>query len=298
MQGAPSGALTLCPSDQVGQVKVFLLFTIAPNATDPTKLDAISAHVCSIELPTVTEIVGTCDPTSPSLVTTALTSPHALSDALSTAATAQASGVLSSSMPGATATFAPLTVVLGSNQPAPNLPKWDTTTAGCNAPDIGSTATCDAACVSDCSGLQDADGDTFPGITMNLCGKTQDDVKNNTPCHADMPTIAGATMQGSVYLDLGVGQSFLGTAKSSCELSGKVAPTVAYGVVGANVYLAGQPVTVSSVSASLPTFQSDSQTSSFHMVRIDGMYGAPDWSADPNQADLACKAVIAHASEL
>ncbi len=62
LEGATGGAITICPTDQVGAATMLLLITVQQNAADPTKLDQMKATLCSIELPTVTALVGTCDP--------------------------------------------------------------------------------------------------------------------------------------------------------------------------------------------------------------------------------------------
>src|SRR4051812_20190260 len=62
LQGAPGGAITICPADQVGAATILLMITVQQSTTDPTKLESIVATMCSLELPTVTALVGTCDP--------------------------------------------------------------------------------------------------------------------------------------------------------------------------------------------------------------------------------------------
>src|SRR6185295_17319807 len=68
LQGAPGGAITICPTDQSGAADLLLLITVQQNAADPTKLDQLQATLCSLQLPTVTALVGTCDPMSANLV--------------------------------------------------------------------------------------------------------------------------------------------------------------------------------------------------------------------------------------
>src|SRR5262249_26366635 len=53
LQGAPGGAITICPADQVGEAEILMLITVQQNAADPTKIDQIQANLYSITLPTV-----------------------------------------------------------------------------------------------------------------------------------------------------------------------------------------------------------------------------------------------------
>ena len=63
-----------------------------------------------------------------------------------------------------------------------------------------------------------------------------------------------------------------------------------YNIVGADITLAGGPLTVASTIKSLPAFAVDAPNSKFRMIRVDGQYGAPDWSADPSDKVAACAA--------
>ncbi len=89
-----------------------------------------------------------------------------------------------------------------------------------------------------------------------------------------------------------------GTFKSSCELTGNADSMVLYNLVGADVYLAGAPIAVSSAIESLPTFQVDPTASKVRMVRIDGQYGAPNWMVDPTKPGAACATIISKANLL
>jgi hypothetical protein len=177
-------------------------------------------------------------------------------------------------------------VVVGSTKSGTGLPSWNTSSSACNMSNIGNTNACDTSCVSDCASLRDDDADGFPGVTVQVCGTTSSD--KNLTCNAAMPNKAGVTLQGEAFIDIEVNPTFTGTATSSCELTGTVDSQVLYNLVGADVYLAGSPITVSSAIESLPTFQVDPSASKFKMVRIDGQYGAPDWKVDPTQPSPAC----------
>jgi hypothetical protein len=298
LQGVPGGAITICPANQVGQAKLLLLVTIQQNATDPTKLDQVKATLCSVTLPTTTALVGNCDPSSPSLVSTQLIVPQAFIDALPSVAAATAMGTLSGTSPGATLTVDPLDVVVGSTQSGSGLPTWDTTSSACNQANIGESKTCDTSCVSDCTAMRDDDMDGYPGVTIQVCGVTQDDTSSGAKCNAAMPQNPGVSLQGEGYINIEVNPSVSGKVKSSCEITGTVTTEVLYHLVGANVYLAGSPINVSSAIESLPTFQVDPAASKAVMVRIDGQYGAPNWMVDPASPAAACATVNMNMNQL
>jgi hypothetical protein len=286
LMGMPGGAITICPADQVGAATLLLLVTATQNAADPTKIDQVSATLCSLTLPTVTALVGTCNPSSQALVSTQIIAPAGLIAALPKVATATTTGTVGGTAPGSSITMNPLDVVVGSTKSGSMMPSWNTMTSGCSASGIGNTNACDTACVADCASLRDDDMDGYPGVTVQVCGETQSD--KNLTCNASMPSKAGVTLQGEAFIDIEVNPTFTGTAVSSCELSGTVDSEVLYHVVGADVYLAGAPISVASAIESLPTFQVDPSLSKFRMVRIDGQYGAPDWNVDPTQPSAAC----------
>jgi hypothetical protein len=296
--GVPGGAITICPADQVGAATLLLLITIQQDATDPTKLDQIQASLCSVAFPTVTALVGTCDPTSQALVSTQLLAPPALIAALPKVAAAMATGTLTGTAPGATMTVEPLDVVVGTTQSGASLPSWNTSATGCESNSVGMTKTCEATCVSDCASMRDDDGDGYPGVTIQVCGDTPSDTKSGVKCNAATPNTPGATLQGQAFIDLEVNPTFTGAATSSCEIAGTVDSKVVYNVVGADVYLAGAAISVSSAIDSLPTFQVDASASKFRMVRIDGKYGAPNWMVDPTQTSAACATLNMRVNEL
>ncbi len=298
LAGVPGGAITICPADQVGAATLLLLITIQQDATDATKLDQIQATLCSVAFPTVTALVGTCDPTSQALVSTQLVAPQALIDALPKVAAAMATGTLTGTAPGAMMAIQPLDVVVGSTKGGTGLPSWNTTSTSCETGTVGMTKTCETTCVSDCASMRDDDVDGYPGVTIQVCGDTPSDTKSGVKCNAATPNTPGATLQGQAFIDLEVNPTFSGAVQSSCEIAGTVDSQVVYNVVGADVYLAGAPISVSSAIESLPTFQVDPTASKFRMVRIDGKYGAPDWMVDPTQASAACATLNMRVNEL
>ena len=300
LKGAPGGAITICPEDQPGEASMLMMVTIKEDPADKTKLTAVTATLCSIELPTVSALVGNCDPTSMSLVYATMSAPQKLIDALPKVVTTAVGGKLDGPKSGSGVALERFTVTVGSSKGGDLLPKWDTASAACSKGDVGHTNACETTCVDDCPSLRDDDGDGFPGVTIAVCGVTASDQKNGVPCHVDKPDDPGATLQGKAFLDIQVDPQFIGTAKSSCELTGSVdaSTEIRYQIVGTDIWLAGTAITVDQTIGSLPSFQVDSSASKFRMVRVDGKYGSPDWKLDPLQQSAACAAVDQRVNEL
>lgn len=298
LEGAPGGVITLCPVDQIGEASMLLLLTIKADAADARKLAEVRASLCSIELPTVSALLGSCDPKSQGLVYTQILAPEAFLTALPKVATPTVSGVISGEGDGAKVAFDRLTVALGAIKGGDMLPTWNDSELACAGLSVGHTNACEMACVSDCAGLRDDDGDSYPGVTLQVCGKTSSDEKSGVACHAESPDVPGATLQGKAFMDLQVDPRFTGTAKSSCEINGTIDAEVLYNVVGADIYLAGSQVSVNQAIKSLPAFKVDSAQSRFRMVRIDGQYGAPSFGVDPAAADAACATLRQRVNEL
>lgn len=294
LQGQPGGAITICPADQVGESTMLLLVSVHRDAADPTKLVDVGAVLCEIELPVVTALVGTCDPNSQSLVSTQIIAPQTLIDALPTIKTAPVSGTATSG------NFAldRFVLTVGSSKGGAMLPAWDDASPACTATNLGRTNQCETMCVADCASVRDDDADTYPGVTMNVCGTTPDDVKTGVPCNAENPNDPGATLQGRAFIDMEVNPLLTGTAKSSCEIEGTVDSEVNYRLTGADIYLAGAQIGVTSAIKSLPGFQVDPMQSRFRMVRVDGKYGAPDWKLDASNASASCMTILARKNEL
>ncbi len=300
LQGAPGGAITLCPEDQQGEASMLMMITIKQDPADKTKLSAVTATLCTIELPTVSALVGSCNASSQSLVFATMVAPQKLLDALPEVATAAVGGALDSSKNGSGIALERFTVTVGSTKGGAALPKWDTSSPACAKATLGHTNACETTCVDDCPALRDDDKDTFPGVTIAVCGRTASDQQSGVPCHIDHPDDPGATLQGKAFLDIEVDPQFSGTAKSSCELTGSVdaSTQIRYQIVGTDIWLAGAPLGVDQTIGSLPSFQVDPAASKFRMVRVDGKYGAPDWKIDPLQQSAACAAIDQRVNEL
>jgi hypothetical protein len=294
LQGQPGGAITICPADQIGESTMLLLLSMHRDPADPTKLVDVGAVLCEIELPVVTALVGTCDPASKSLVSTQIIAPQTLLDALPKVKTAPVAGALT----GTDFALDRFVLTVGATKGGDMIPTWDDAASTCTATTLGRTNQCETNCVSDCASLRDDDADTYPGVTVNVCGTTPDDVQAGVPCNADAPNEPGTTLQGRGFIDMEVNPLLTGSAKSSCELEGKVDSEVRYRLVGADIYLAGAQIGVTSAIKSLPAFQVDPTQSRFRMVRIDGKYGAPDWKIDVANASASCTTLLARKNEL
>lgn len=294
LQGQPGGAITICPADQIGESTMLLLVTMQRDPMDATKLVNVGAVICEIELPVVTALVGTCDPMSKSLVSTQIIVPQTLLETLPDVKTTPVGGALT----GSDFALDRFVLTVGSSKPGDSMPAWNAASPTCTAPNLGRTNQCEASCVDDCASLRDDDKDSYPGVTVNVCGTTPDDVKANLPCNAETPNEPGTTLQGRGFIDMEFNPLFTGSAKTSCELEGTVDSQVLYRLVGSDIYLAGAQIGVTSAIKSLPEFQVDSTQSRFRMVRIDGKYGAPNWQVDAASPKAACTTLLARKNEL
>ncbi len=298
LKGQPGGAITICPADQVGESELLLMLDIQANASDPTKLDSVKATLCSINLPTVTALVGDCTKNASNLLTTTLKAPPAFLAGLPAIATQPVGGTLSNSKAGAALSLDRFTVDVGTSKSGASLPSWKVGDVSCNQMGIGETKDCDTMCVDDCAGLRDDDHDGYPGVTLQVCGVTASDMQTGVACNANTPDKPGATLQGKAYLDIQVDPQFSGTAVSSCEITGQVDTSVLYKLVGADVYLAGSPISVSSAIKSLPDFNVEVAQSKFRMVRVDGKYATEDFKLDPSNPSAACATIITNVNKL
>ncbi|MEZ4309772.1 MAG: hypothetical protein R3F14_17180 [Polyangiaceae bacterium] len=294
--GKPGSLVSVCPADQEGQATLLLMVTVEQDAGDPTKLQNVKASLCSVELPAVTAVAGTCEPGTEAAVTTQIGVPAALQDAFPELSSTPVSGELASTSAGADLTLEQFVVTAGSSATGESLPTWTADASGCAAFDIGHTNKCEETCVTDCASLLDHDNDTFPGISLDVCGRTQDD--QGKPCNTTDPAAPGVTIQGRAFATLEVNPQFMGIAVSSCELSGTVSSDVRYTVVGADVALAGSPISVAAALDALPLLAVKPDQSKLTLLRVDGKYGTPDLGLDPSDPLAACKTILAKKNEL
>ena len=248
-------------------------------------------------LPVVTALVGNCDPGSQGKISTEIIAPKAFLDALPGIATTPTTGTLAGLTTSSAVMLERFKITVGSSKTDGVLPTWDAASPSCTAANLGRTNVCDTSCVAECQALRDDDADGYPGMTAEVCGKTQSDVQNGVPCNAATPNDPGASLQGRAFLSLEVDPQFQGAAESSCEIEGTVDSGVNYAIAGADIYLAGAPIGVTSAIKSLPTFHVDPAASRFRMLRIDGQFGAPDWGVDASQPLAACAELVTRINE-
>lgn len=296
VSGQPGSLVSVCPADQEGQAFLTMFITIGQDSADPKTLKDVKATLCTVDLPAVTAVAGTCDPSS-NAVTTQISVPDALLNAFPLLATMTVGGTLSDTKVGSDVALDKFVVTAGSSKSGAMLPVWDPMAMGCgDSSTLGHTSLCEDTCVSDCAGLKDDDGDLYPGITLAVCGRTQDD--KGKPCNTEIPTDPGVTIQGRAFAALEVDPQFSGKATSSCQLTGTVTTNVKYTVVGADVTLTGSPISVASALSALPTLTVKPAQSKLSFVRVDGKYGSPDLKLGAAGALTACKTIIANKNDL
>jgi hypothetical protein len=287
----PGGAVTICPADQTSEGSFLGLVRLTHQAGS-TQIASAEAVVCTLQLPIISAGVGECDPGTTNLVYAGLEFPQALIDACPLA-------TLTSLQPGATFDLQRLTFTIGTDKTGDEMPTWLMDKTGCGMSNLaaGRTALCDPECVSDCAGLVDDDHDGWPGVTVHVCGLTEDDKQQKVPCNAEEPNVPGATIQGRAMLDLQVDPQLKGAAVSSCEVSGNLDAAIRYNVVGADLYVLSQ-ISVTSAIKSLPVYTVNPSESRFRLARIDGKHGSADWAPDFGDVLSSCKTVIARQNEL
>jgi hypothetical protein len=297
LTGKSGGALTTCPSPQAASSELLMLLDVVHNNTTVD----VTPVPCWITLPSYAVLIGACDPQAPNLVTVSLTPSQQLLAALPSVIMPSAHGALSGATPGSSLTMVdPFSLLLGSTEPPPAMPAWHSANAGCGlwATNIGRGPACEAACVDDCPATLDHDGDSYLGISIDVCGRTPDDVQNNVSCQLQEPSAPGTTVQGMLRAALFTNPKLHGSIKSSCEITGKLDAALALNLLGADVYLANTMISVASMALSLPDQQPDSAKSSFRMLRVDGKHGSVGWNLDASQKSQACATILQHKSEL
>ena len=295
------GVVTTCPIDQHATTDLLVLFDVASDPSDPARIASVRAYPCFLTLPTVTASVGDCNPAGSSLLTVAIPVPDTFTTHIADIPPAVAGAQMGGARGADAVTFDMLRFTWGTRSTSEALPNWQFELPGCgpSAADVGRSGACEVACVDACEDLADDDGDGLPGVTLHVCGTTEDDVNAHVSCNPDTPTVPGVTLQGHVAMVLRSEFAFAGTARSSCELTGPFASNTTYGVVGGDVYLTNAKVAVASALKSLPLFDDEPDASLFRAIRIDGRYGTEDWNA-PLDADPAgaCAMLRARQNEL
>ncbi len=294
----PGGAVTVCPVDQTSD-GTFLALAQIRHKPGSTALDSIRMAVCSLTLPEISAGVGGCDPDT-NVVWAGLRFPQVLVDALPLTPMGEATGLLSKPQIGAGIDLSRMTFLIGTREKGDAMPGWQSEVDGCGMNDIapGRSSVCDQKCVTGCDLLADDDHDQWPGVTVHVCGLTEDDKQQNVACNAENPSEPGVTIQGRSVLDLQVDPLFSPEVRSSCELTGRLDTEIHYNVCGADLYLMNTPISVTSAIASLPVYKVNSQLSTFRAVRIDGRHGAPSWDPDFGKLLDTCRRVIERQNEI
>lgn len=290
LESQVGGVVTMCPQDQSAPARLIVILDIHPEGGDLR----VSATPCVLELPTVTAMVGECRPDQGNLLTVEIPIPALLTEQLGAIPPVVATGTLQS--PDLAVDL--LRFTWGTRQDA--LPSWESERDGCGFADFGAgrTQTCETACVERCEDVVDDDGDGYPGVTVHVCGRTEDDIASSVPCNAEEPTSPGATLQGQIAMAFRTELTLQGAAKSSCEASGTFGSSTTYAVVGADAYLTNTQVSVASALQSLPLFEGVTDASVWRMVRVDGAHGGPDWDLPGDDAVARCAVVRSRRNEL
>lgn len=285
------GVVTMCPENQFAPA--FLLTLVDIRASDAPNTFTATTIPCDLELPSVSAMVGECRPDQGNLLGVEIPIPDTLVQSLGGIPPV----IVDGSRNDQALAFAPMRFTWGSR--ADLLPTWQSEQSGCGMTDTdaGRAALCETACVNDCEQVLDDDGDGYPGVTVHVCGTTQDDVDSKVPCNAEDPTTPGVTLQGLIRMVFRTELELDGATKSSCEASGTFASETTYSVVGADAYLTSTRVSVASALQSLPLFEGVKPDSIWRMVRVDGRYGAPDWQL-PSDAAARCAQARSRRNEL
>ena len=292
IEGTPGGMVTVCPEEQEGTAELLFVVSMQQNAT---ALQDVRALLCDVTLPPVTAVVGACPPGSTGTVTAQIQVPDTLRDRLALLDVSPVTGTLSETAAGSNVTFARLRFTAGASPMVQELPRWNIEDPACDAWDIGRSATCEAACVNDCGSLRDHDLDNYPGVTLDVCGRTQDDEGKQCPAE---DAAEGVTVQGRAFTVIRVDPELAGVAASSCEINGSVNAGIQYSIVGADVQLAGLPIPVSSVVETLPNLNVRPETSKMRLVRVDGRYGTQQLGLDPADPGAACQMLRDRVNEI
>ena len=294
------GTATLCPDQQGNRASITMLVRASQPSGTP-QLDSVEPVFCAIELPALTAMVGSCDPSANNLLTVDLLLSSELQQAIATLGVAPAAAKLGGLQPGASFESGRWLLNAGTRKTGDAMPAWLPEAPGCGVTDLalGRGAGCEADCVDDCAAMVDDDHDGKVGVTFHVCGYTKDDLQSGLQCNADNPSEAAIAIQGPLMMAFQLDPLLKGTAVSSCEVRGTVDAHVIYHVVGGDLYVENTQISVLSAMRSLPLFTVDAAQSRFRMMRVDGLHGAPDWKleADGDRAK-ACSVVLQHRNEL
>ncbi len=290
--------LTICPEQQLVEIEMLALLKLDQDPNDATRMSRVELRVCDLVLPTVTSKVGACSVGDTNLAQTVLTVPDALRNQLRNLQPDDVAATLSSLAAGAAIDIERFDFIAGTT--AAKLPEWNTSKTGCGILDtsVGRGRICQEACVETCSEMTDDDQDSFPGVTLSLCGRTPDEIDHGVICDAERPALSGATLDGTTWGALKIDPQLAGTVASSCQFGGDVSSSIAYAIVGGDVFLMGAALAVAATIDNQPSFAVRPADSSFAAVRADGQYTAPNLGVTWDDADGSCAALVARRAEL
>lgn len=266
VEGAPGGAITVCPATQQGESKIVMLMDV--TALAPTHSGRFT--VCAVDTPEFKATPGpACLPAD--TIDVDLYDRDGINDESSDPVTID----VESADPGAAFTIDPLAFAFGSGPP---LPTWDVGDVACDDVLLGHGG-CEEACVSNCE--IDYWNDDFPGFSFGMCGL--DTNQSLEHCNVDDPQEVDeegeVALQGKAYTTFDLGSTVGGSFTTSCEASVDVSLEFAMSVIGGNVYLGPDQATVTSLVSGFPTFTLAAAPTSAKLVRVDGLYGTPALAA-------------------
>jgi hypothetical protein len=289
MKSEAGAVVQVCPDNQKGPSDLLLIVKMGQSGLE---ISSIEATLCSFTLPEVTAFVGQCDPNG-ALVKARVEASKALLATLPGVKPLPIKGKLGGAAAGASFEPDRFVYTLGSRSTGEQMATWKGGgTCDNSAAPLGTGKSCEAMCVSSCDDVVDADGDMFPGISLTVCGFGADE-SVGALCNTDDPSEPGVTLQGHAGINFQVDPQLTGTAESSCLIKGKVVDAkIVYNILGADVRLAGSPLTIASVIQAIPKFVVSAETSTFQAVRIDGKHGALDLKLAADNPQAACEAAI------
>lgn len=293
----PGAPVTVCPDDQLGESAQYFVLRVQRNPEG--KLE-ILPDLCAFDLPSVQAVIGPCpqDPSPGLLATVSVGVPDGLLHAILQLNLPPAPIHGDVKAPGDPFTTPRAVYTVGSSVPGEQMSYW---AGGGECDDFtnpkGTGVECAKGCVSDCSTLADDDEDTFPGVSVTVCGRT-----NNQPagtrCNTEEPEVGGTLIQGKAFINFEVNPTLTAVADNSCRLSGTIDSDINFNVIGGYLALAGKIISVQLVLSALPEFVVDPKNSRFRAVRVDGKFGTPDWQISQlSTAEERCTAALARWGE-
>jgi hypothetical protein len=290
--------ITICPEEQLAEVQMYVLIKLDQDESDPTKITNAELRVCDLVMPEVTGKVGICNAGETNLVKTVLTVPDALQAHLRNLPPEAVKATLSNLSPGAALEIERFDFVAGTT--GDKLPAWDSSVTGCGMldTDVGRGRICSEQCVEGCDLLTDDDSDSFPGVTLSICGRTTEEIEGGVQCDPEQPALSGAALDGKAWVALNIDPEMKGTVTNSCQFNGNVASGVVYTLVGGDVFLEGAPLAVAAAIDNLPSFIVKSAESPFQAVRVDGQHGGPNLNVTWGDADGSCATLLNKRHEL